>query len=211
MSMPQADRTLYEAVEILTRDHQTPVLQRGQYLGTRRDPALIPALRQAIHSNVGGSGSGAQSPAHTRAIIDSNASELYTAITARIRAWARAAGYQRTAAWPPPEDLLRTWHALHRGDTRAHEATLNGWIATLTDLLVDPPRRWSLGEECPACGQRWAHTPDGRVDALSVVEREPAHHSETICRNCNARWDGVDGARALALAIDERHADVEAS
>jgi len=205
MSIPAPERTLLQAVDVLTLPHDTIVERQGAYLFTRQDPALIPALRQAIHSNIG-TGSGGGEAHHTRTVLNIQASEQYRAIEKRIRNWARRAGYQPTHHWPEPETLLRIWHATYRGDTRTHEATLNAWITTLEELLVDPPRRWSLSEECPVCNQRWAITPDGRVDALSVTERDPAHHSETVCRNCSARWDGIEGARALALAIDEHKA-----
>ena len=211
MSLTQPDRTLYEAVQILTRPHDTDVTRGGAYLFTRHDPALIPALRNAIHDSVGGSGGGGTTPSHQRSLFSPEASDLYRTIETRIRRWVLATGYIRVGPWPQPEQLLRTWHAAHRGDTRPYEATLRQWIGALTDLLVDPPRRWSLGEECPICGHRWAITPDGRVDALHVVEREPAHDSETICRNCSALWEGVDGARALALAIDQRNHARQAS
>lgn len=207
MSLPIPDRTLLQAVDILTLSHETHVERQGAYLFTRQDPALIPALRAAIHG-APTIGSGATTPHHQRSILDPTLTELYSAIEKRIRNWARRTGYQPVTSWPAPEQLLRTWHAAYRGDTRAHEATLNTWIATISDLLIDPPRHWALSEECPVCGERWATTPDGRVDSLHITEREPAHHSEIVCRNpeCGAHWDGVDGARALALAIDQHKA-----
>lgn len=205
MSIPVPDRTLLQAVDILTLAHDTMVERQGAYLFTRQDPALIPALRQAIHSNIGTGSGGGTTPHHERGVIDPEASELYRAVEKRIRNWATRAGYRPTQRWPEPENLLRTWYATHpaRFDERAYLSTLNGWIRQIEEKLIDAPRRWTLNEACPACGHRWAETPDGlQVDAIQVVERDPIDHSEYTCRHCNARWEGVNGARALALAID---------
>jgi hypothetical protein len=147
------------------------------------------------------------------------------------RHWAMQTGTH--VDWTDASQLLSAWHVRVQGDAhfdeRAFASTLRGWIGAIEDLILDPPRRWVLAAACPSCNARWVVSAEGigwigldqngdrlsspwaiaegeQVDALAVTERDPVHDSTVVCRNCEAVWQGVegaDGARKLAIAIDD--------
>jgi hypothetical protein len=241
---------LRDLVNQLTQPRNVPVYQAGQLIHHRPDPALLQALKNACTTMIGTGGGG--HAAHERSALNTAASELYASIQRRTRGWALAADVPRhwqlmgaqPVDWTDPAQLLRAWHTRVIGDAhfdeRPYLSTLRGWITTIQDLIIDPPRRWSIATPCPLCDARWVINtstigsipidangrflnrplnPDGlaasvrnmeRTDALSVIERDPSHMSMTVCGNCAAVWHGIGGARQLRIAIDD-HASQQVS
>jgi hypothetical protein len=236
---------LFQLVEELTQPHRTPVYWHGEFIRFRPDRPLLDALREARTGNIGNAAGGSGTAAHERSTLNIAASQLWGDIHKRIRAWAINADVPRHWAmtggqpidWTDPNQLLRAWHVRILSnanfDERAFTSTLRGWITQISDLCIDPPRRWSVAAPCPLCDARWvidtggvgwvALNADGnflnppinatnlaaithngqRADALGVIERDPADNSVTVCRNCEAVWAGVHGARELRIAIDD--------
>lgn len=199
---------LRDLVDQLARTHDVPVVQLGQRIGTRRQRPLLTLLAEATAPTIttGGRGGALES----RLAFDPAASELHTTIRARIRRWADDAGVPKhwALAAPDPIDwrdaarLLTAWHArtLHTEPLR-WIPTLAGWVAAITDLVADPPRRIAIDAPCPRCGQRWTLNADGdRTDTLQLLQRDGAD-SETTCRNCGATWNGLAGAEALQAEL----------
>jgi hypothetical protein len=206
--------TLHDLVDQLTLPHTVPVMQYGDLVGHRHQQGLLEILAAARTTMIGTGGGGVS--AHERSALNIAAVELHAAVQRRIRGWALAAEvprhWQLTAGqpinWTNPTQLLRAWHTRvlsdSRFDDRPYASTLRGWINTITDLILDPPRRWTIAAPCPLCGQRYILDADGhQVDSLSVVERDPADASQVICRSCAAVWPGIGGARQLRIAIDD--------
>lgn len=220
--MSDARTELRELVQQLTREHTTPVHLRGELIRHRPDPALLDTLANARSTMIGTGGGGRA--AHERSALNIAAVELYDAIQRRVRSWALAADVPRhwqlmggqPVDWSNPTDLLRAWHARVQGiaqfDERPYADTLRGWTNAITDLVLDPPRRWTIAAPCPLCGQRYVLDPDGhQVDSLSVTERDPAEDSITTCRACTAIWPGIGGARQLRIQIDDHERAVGAA
>lgn len=230
---------LHDLIDRLTRDRQTPIVQIHGITCLRPDPPLLTALADARTANIGqGAGTSAR---HERVTLNLQASELHTTIHTRVRAWAKAADVPRHWAltggtlinWTDTGQLLRAWHTRAISDPHLDlepfHHTINRWVHTINDLIINPPRRWTLTAPCPLCNARWVTDAEGigtigidlnekrldhpwaiaegeQIDALAVIEREPATLTMTICRHCEAVWPGIDGARALRIAIDERGA-----
>lgn len=205
---------LHDLIERLTQHHTVTVYQHGALVGHRDQRGLLALLREARTANIGAGNGG--TAAHERLTLNTSASELYSSIQRRVKGWALAAEVPRhwqlitgqPIDWTNPAQLLRAWHTRTLGDSRfdpqPYESTLRGWTNAITDLVIDPPRRWSIAAPCPLCGQRYILDPDGhQVDSLSVTERDPAEDSLTICRACQAVWPGIGGARQLRIAIDD--------
>lgn len=233
------NQQLRSLIDQLTRERQTPVSQVNGITCLRPDPPLLTALADARTANIGqGAGTTAR---HERVTLNLQASELHTAIHTRIRGWARAADVPRhwtltgghPIDWTDPTGLLRAWHTRTLSDTRLnlapHVQTLDQWVHQISDLIINPPRRWTLNAPCPLCNARWVIDAEGlgpigidptgrrltypwaiaegqQVDALTVIERDTITDTTTLCLNCDAVWNGTDGARALRIAIDERGA-----
>lgn len=226
---------LRELVTMLTSEHDTAVYWHNELVRYRPDPPLLSALRDARTGNIGNAAGGSGAAAHERTTLNIAASELFGAIENRVKAWARAADVPREWAtdWTDPIALLRAWHTRTLGDIhfddRPYANTLRGWAAQISDLILDPPRRWVIATACPLCNARWVIEAEGigmigidsngtrlnypwaitygqQVDALAVTERDPVHESTVVCRHCEAVWrgiEGTDGARQLAIAIDD--------
>jgi hypothetical protein len=204
---------LRDLVDQLTIPHTVPVEEYGRTLGHRDQQALLVKLRAARTANIG-AGNNARA-AHERSTLNIAASELYTAIQRRVKRWAIHADVPRhwtlhnhqPIDWTDPAQLLRAWHVrilASNLELDAYTDTLRGWTHTINDLVIDPPKRWTIAAPCPLCNQRYVLDPDGnQTDTLGVIERDPAHASITLCRNCAAVWAGIDGARALRIAIDD--------
>lgn len=219
--MTEQTTGLRDLIHQLTQPHKVPVYQGGRLIRHRPDPALLQALRSACTTMIGTGGGG--HAAHERSALNTAASELYGSIQRRTRGWALAADVPRhwqlmgaqPVDWTDPAQLLRAWHTRVIGDAhfdeRPYLSTLRSWTTTIQDLVVDPPRRWSIDAPCPLCNHRWIIDTDGhQIDALQVTERDPADESITVCRNCAAVWPGIGGARQLRIAIDD-HARQEVS
>lgn len=219
MTDPAAE--LRDLVDQLARVHDAPIMQAGRLLRYRQQRGLLTILAEASAPTISSGGrGGAFGP---RITFDPTASELHTNVRARIRRWAEDAGVPKHWAfatsepvdWRDAARLLTAWHArtLHT-DPERWIPTLAGWVATITDLVVDPPHRSTIDAPCPRCGARWAevviddtdpeHIQVERIDALQVTLRDPVSATEIICRNrgCGARWAGLDGAETLQ---DELH------
>jgi len=200
---------LRDLVNILTRSHTLEVTQHGRTIGHRTQTALLTKLRDAVTMTVpASSNGGATALPNQRSPFNVEASDLHNQINRQIRAWATNLDVPQRANWGDPTALLRTVQvqllADARIDLRPYEATLRGWLTTISSLIVDPPRRWTINGPCPTCGKARVTNEDGdENDALNVTERDPINLTVTWCRNCGARWDGLDGARRLALAMDE--------
>ncbi|MBW4033017.1 MAG: hypothetical protein HIU88_10175 [Acidobacteria bacterium] len=210
---------LRDLVQQLARVHDFAVMQLGRRIGHSRRQPLLTLLREATAPDITGGGN--NTGFGPRIAFDPTASELHTAIRARIRDWAIAAEVPRhwtlatgqTLNWRDPAQLLIAWHArtLHT-DPERWIPTLDGWISTITELVVDPSRRWTLDAPCPRCGQRWAIFTHGdrageKVDALQITVNDGID-ATTECRSCGARWEGLNGAEALREELHQlEHAD----
>lgn len=208
MTDPTDDATPDRLIEILTRRHDTGITgPHGEYL-IRDDPALITALRAAQTSSVGRGGGGGAA-ASERTALDLKAFAVYHDLERTIRRWALNTGWTRTGpTWPYPETLLRAWYAHTSPDgLRRNTPRLRAWIRQITDLVIDPPIRWSLDLPCPECGTRRAIIgPPGhreQVDALHVTARDDGDH-EIVCRHCGHTWTGLAGAQQLNAALDQK-------
>lgn len=214
---------LRDLIDQLTAEHPVAVYQHGELLRYRTDPPLLNALRDARTGNIGNAAGGSGAAAHERTTMNIAASEQYSAITKRVRGWAIAAEVPRhwqlagnePVDWTDPAKLLRAWHTRALSDPhfdeRPYTSTLRGWIGSIQDMCVDPPRRWALEAPCPLCNQRWAIDADGQqVDTLAVTERDPVDQSVIVCRNCDAVWNGLNAARELRIAIDDAAAKTAA-
>ncbi len=203
--MTDPAQELADLVNQLAHRHETAVIRHGQRIGHREQRPLLALLADAsIPTLTAGGRGGAIGP---RLAFDPAASELHTAIRARIRRWATAADVPRhwTLAttnpidWHDATQLLTAWHArtLYT-DPYTWVPTLHGWVAAITDLVIDPPNRFAVDAPCPTCNQRWTLDHDGiRIDALQVTVND-ATDAITLCRNCGATWTGLDGAEHLA-------------
>lgn len=210
---------LAELVQQLAFRHDTPVIRHGQRIGYRIQPPLLELLREAAVPTIASGGRGGAFG--SRVSFDPAASGLHTVIATRIRKWAIDAGVPRhwffatgdPIDWRDAGQLLLAWHQNVRDrEPLTWIPTLTGWVTTITELVVDPPRRIVLDAPCPRCGQRWVdividdsdpnYPQTERIDALQVTLRDPATDTETICRSCGARWAGLTGAEVLQ---DELH------
>ena len=211
---------LADLVRQLAFRHDTPVVRHGRQIGHRIQPPLLDLLREATVPTISSGGRGGQFG--SRVSFDPAASGLHTTIRTRIRKWAIDAGVPRhwffatgePIDWRDAGQLLLAWHqATHTTEPLTWIPTLHGWVTTITELVVDPPRRIALDAPCPRCGERWARIviddtdPNfpqlEQVDALQVTLRDPASDTDTICRNCGAHWSGLTGAEDLQ---NEMHA-----
>jgi hypothetical protein len=203
--MTNPAQELCDLVQQLAHRHETVVIRHGQRIGHREQKPLLTLLAEASVPTLSSAGRGG--PIGPRLTFDPAASELHTAIRARIRHWAEAAHVPRhwsfatahPVDWRDAAQLLNSWHArtLHT-DPYTWIPTLHGWVTTITSLVIDPPDRFAVDAECPDCRHRWAIDQDGlRVDALQVTVND-ATDAITLCRNCGAHWAGLDGAEHLA-------------
>lgn len=212
--------TLLDLINRLTKPYNVDIDDHGRHLGTRTDPALLEQLSNARASSVSPGNDNGSNARHTRTSLNLAASELFGSIQKRVRGWALAADIPRHWAsgagptdWREPIQLLPAWYARVLGDSRFVPApyidTLQSWTRSIESLL-NPPRRWTLAAPCPLCNTRWILDPDGlQIDSLGVVESDTAE-PVTVCRNCEAVWPGLMGARELRMAIDERAEQVSA-
>lgn len=210
------ERTLLDAVDDLSLPRRTANWVDGA-LVHRTDPPLLEDLRDAIGSNIGGSGGGKQ--ARERTPIDLAAFQVYERIDGTIRAWLADLG-ARPGKDVLPERALRSWYVLW--SARAANAVLeprfrvilDGWADEIRDKL-DPPNRIEITAPCPVCGQEWKNIglkldtgeddPDDveRVRVLNAVERESLSDSYAMCSACGTVWFGVSRMRELRIAIDD--------
>lgn len=212
-------RELNKVVDILTKEHEELIDQKGSILGMRREQPLLLKLRLAVASNMGGAGAG--KAGRERVPINVGAADLQDRILADIREWyGRETDYAEHGR-TSPESTLRQWFIRYVNRYRAGQvsddgfdrqtAVVAGWVTQIRDLL-DPPFRWTLTSPCPICGHEWveafaADDPNEieRVRVLNAVERESIEDSYVICRNsaCGRIWRGVFEARALRILIDD--------
>ncbi|MET4780824.1 hypothetical protein [Glaciihabitans sp. UYNi722] len=192
----------------------------SKHIFRRTDPPLLDWLREAIVSNMGGSGGGRQARERTPMAV--GAFTLYEDIDGRIRSWMMEAGGTPIKAITPTQ-IIRSWYALwqtsnptdHRRD--AYSGIMEGWADAIRDNL-DPPKKIEITAPCPICGQEWINIglklldgqddPDDveRVRTLIAVERDNINESYAICKACDKVWKGVGQMRWLRIAIDDADA-----
>jgi hypothetical protein len=165
-------------------------------------PALLPRLREAIGSSLGGTRSGVNAP-QERSVINVAAFTLYEDLDGR----ATVLTDDRTG-WP--EERLRRWRPRYAAAHQRGEVSeaswvftirlLNGWAHRIEDLM-DPPVVMELLAPCPSCGARYITTGDTRVSALYAGYRRGGDITAR-CRVCKALWTGESQLVILAGLID---------
>lgn len=175
----------------------------------RTDKSLLEQIKTAIHSDIGGGGSG--QPGRERVPLDVGAFTIHETIDGRIRAWMDDIG-GLTGKDLTASEVLRAWFPLWKFSQRepsvvdAFTRIIEGWAQQIRDHL-DPPAKFEITSKCPACGMEWITTGSG-TDAettrvLSAVERETLEDSYAVCRACDKVWRGVAQMRKLRIAIDD--------
>ena len=209
------DDPLLAVLDRLTIDHivRTPTEDGPDHIATHK--GLIPQLREAIASDLGGGG-GAGASANERVPLDADALVKYQQIEVAI-----SGRHQDMVGGPSglyPENDLRWWYAafvkaLQAGkrtdqDYRDELHTLERWEHMILDKF-DPPRRKELmGDRCPECGFDWYVDNSDKADlqrkvALTITYREgDLDRSEACCGVCKERWPGLIGLRALSYALE---------
>lgn len=216
MSTTATDDPLLLALDRLTVDHtvRVPVEDGPDYFATHK--GLIPQLRAAVASNLGG-GSGAGAAGNERVPIDADALVKYQQIEEAI-----SARHQSLVGGPSglyPESDLRWWfaaftRALQAGaktdsDYRYELRALEGWVRLIEEKFEPPRKRELAGDKCPVCGFDFYVDNSDRADpqrkvALTITYREgDLDASEAQCGCCKTQWHGVMGLRALSYAIEE--------
>jgi hypothetical protein len=210
------DDPLLLALDRLTIDHtvRVPVEDGPDYIATHN--GLIPQLRAAVASNLGG-GSGAGAAGNERVPIDADALVKYQQLEEAV-----SARHQALVGGPSglyPENDLRWWYAaftraLQAGtktdaDYRYELRTLEGWVRMVSEKFEPPRKRELVNDKCPECGFAWYVDNTDKSDpqrkvALTITYREgDLEGSEAQCGCCKQQWHGVMGLRALSYAIEE--------
>lgn len=208
---------LLEALDKLTVGYiVTTVLDDGTKHYERHE-ALIPTLRLAIASNLGG-GSQAGSAGNERIPIDADALQKYEAIERAI-----SDRHQALVGGPSgllPENDLRLWFAAFTQALRGSTATdddyryqlsaLQGWVRIIEEKFSPPRRRELDQDKCPVCGFQYYidntdRTNPERKVALTITYREDQglEASEASCGCCKTVWRGVLGLRALSGLLEQ--------
>jgi hypothetical protein len=195
--MYRADDPLEEIVDRLTVP--CPDLTGGTVVVF--DP-LLPRLREAISSSLGGTRSGVHA-AHERSLLNVAAFTLYEDLDGRISVLTGDA-----SGWP--EDRLRAWKLRYLAEYSRGEVPepawlvtlgiLGGWVRRIEDLL-DPPIVLELLAACPNCGARHIITADLQMSALFAGYRRGADIMAR-CRVCGMSWLGESQLIALARRIN---------
>jgi len=191
---------LTEAVEALTKETRTKVMQGTEVTVITHDP-LLRQLEDAVTSAIGNGGGGGQA---TGSVLNSEALFRASVIRAQIGDWCRQVEVR------PTRDMitdLTRWMVAFVADPQWHISTLRGWAREIRDLL-DPPKRVPLADPCPACTATKAVGEDGSTSPAVVVEYDQVvlHASlRAVCRVCLVEWVGPDAVDELIGEMKERN------
>lgn len=232
MSSKPKPNPLLDAIDKLTTVHVITTKLDDDSTHHEHHDGLIPQLRQAIASNLGGGAGG--KPARERIPLDADALTKYQQIEEAIEQ--RYVDLLETAPELYPEGNLRAWYVAfaqtHQPSTadrpdREYDdelATMESWARTINEKLSPPTIRELLGEACPDCGFSWFDTllnagkPEtgkerwfdvDRTVALKVTyrpdDRGGLTKSFAKCGCCGHVWMGASGIRELAWTLEQRH------
>jgi len=192
---------LTEAVEALTKETRTKVMQGTEVTVITHDP-LLQQLEDAVTSAIGNGGGGGQATG-----VPLNSAALFEAskIRTKLGTWCRDAGVPVTRNLVT--DLTRWSVAFMAQASDWHVRELRGWAWTIRDLL-DPPKRVPLADPCPACTATKLVGEDGSSSPAVVVEYDQVvlHASlRAVCRVCLVEWVGPDAVDELVMEMKERN------
>lgn len=88
---------------------------------------------------------------------------------------------------------------------KARTADLTWWAARARELL-DPPRRWTLPNPCPACGTAKVYRPDSAGETVRQPALQIGRHG-CECQHCHTVWPPERfGILAGAIGIERETA-----
>lgn len=194
-------RTLDELVAAFTTERTEPVWEKPEdgpkQLVTRRLPALLDLLDDAVHGSNSGHGGGASSKMTIPITADAMQlqSEIMFAVKADIvRLSPEWGNRQRPDALKPfttLRDRMVAWLALFTdshplaGEVASWQESFETWAEQI-ETMLDPPVTVEILADCPVCGRRRGRTEDADFHALCLVYRRDsaATSSQIICRAC---------------------------
>lgn len=204
---------LARSVEKLTRAYTVEHVQRvpgggRRLVHTQHDPLIVMLRAASLSSGGAHSGSGAQS----RSVVDDDALTKMQQLRKTIHdLWSELVpGTRVPRRQVPHEQALIAWHELFVTHCRldlvapeqvAHaDVELSWWVRTI-EMKFDPARTIELTLPCPRCGERWATSGEGvleaRISALSLSFAGSISSATAVCRNCGMSWRGEHELREL--------------
>ena len=196
---------LLEAVDQLTKPTRTKVIQ-GDHVTTVVHEPLLVQLEQAVTSAIGNGGGGGSA---TGSVLNDEALQRLFIIRSQLSGWCRDVDVRPTRTDAVKD--LRAWYINFMGtnvDPDFYTRTLNGWAATIREL-IDPPKRVPLRDPCPVCkASQWTGVDGGLRASPVAVEYDhgdPYRTVKAVCRaeGCGAEWVGPNAVEELIEEMGE--------